>query len=783
MLKSLWSMGFLNLSTGRQVATVRSGGGLGMVEFTSKSVLFARLRKTKFVVAGILLASTAFCWGEVESKSSSSDSQDETNAESSSESEQGQDQSPEQMEEITIVAHPLSAAGVRTIADIDVISLEYDNLERVRSENLADVVSQVSGVRNSSYGSGSAHPIIHGLDGPRILLLYDRLRPMDVATTPGDHPPLVEPFVANRIEILKGPNTLLFGSGASGGVINTETGRIPRGRPAGGSEYGAEVRSRDNGSRSYAAGHIDFALEEIVVHLDGFSRSADSYDIPGCALSDRLIEQREAEEAASDEPEEEEEHHEEEIPCGTLPNSDVENQGGSLGLSMVRDWGFAGFSYATSQSAFGIPVEHEHHEEHEEEGMEDDHADDVVDPAEEMHEDEEEEQERVHIDLEYSRFDWEVGLDDPFEYVQSLNWRIGFSDYSHDELEADVPVTSFNRSDAIDSRLVITTPKIGEWTNAIGFQLNNSEFSFKSEGGHAQPISTQILGMFWVGHTEHNNVDYQVGLRLENITVEHEEYGKEDYSLLNASGGFAYPISDELTFDASLDFSSRAPLADELFVEGVHLATGSHLEANPSLSSEDIRALNVSLEYESGPIQAAVASYVRWTDSFIYDTPTGEIEDGRLVYQYRQNDATIFGTDVTLEYDLYRGGNWIVDSLIGYDFVNSDVDIPGNDMLPREPANRLVARLEALRKELTIAIAFEHHAEVDDTADFILPTDAYTDVSLDVEYTLNVFDIQGKVFLQCKNLMDSEQRPHTSPIKDAVPLPGRSIEIGFRVRN
>lgn len=754
-----------------------------MREFIRKCRPVSLLGSARLIAAGFFLAIVPVCLGDVESETPSSESQEEVSAESLAD---GTAEHPHvHIEEITIVAHPLSVAGVRAISDMDVISLDHNNLDRVRSENLADVVSQVAGVRNASYGTGSAHPIIHGLDGPRILMLYDRLRPMDVATTPGDHPPLVEPFIANRIEILKGPNTLLYGSGASGGVINTETGRIPRGLPAGGSEFGAEVRSRDNGGRAYLAGHIDFALDDLVVHIDGFSRNAKSYDIPGCTLSDALIEMREAEEAMSDEPDEGESHHEEEIPCGTLPNSDVENQGGSLGLSLVRNWGFAGFAYANSSSAFGIPVEHEHHEEegHDEEGMEDDHADEDADASEQMHEDEEDEEpERVHIDLEYSRFDWEIGLNDPTEFVQSLSWRIGYSDYSHDELEANIPVTSFSRSDAFDSRLVITTPKIREWTNAFGLQLNTSKFSFRSESTQSQPISTEILGAFWVGHIEHNSVDYQVGLRLENITVEHEEYGKQDYSLLNASGGFAYPLRPDLTLDASLDFSSRAPLADELFVEGVHLATGSHLEANPNLSSEDIRALNLSLEYDSGRLQVSIASYFRWTNSFIYDTPTGEIEDGRLVYQYRQNDATFFGSDFTVEYHLYEGGNWVVDSQLGFDFVESQVDVPGNDILPREPANRLVARLEALRKDLAIAIAFKHHAKVDETADFILPTDAYTDLTLDVEYTVNVLGMQGKAFLQCKNLLDSEQRPHTSPIKDAVPLPGRSIEVGFRIR-
>ena len=774
-----------------KVETNRTGKDDEMCEIKGNLKFMVQLSVLRQVFTVILLTVAVTCSSQIESDEelTSDPSTEDTIAESTSDSEQ--EASPEDIDEITVIAHPLSAAGVRTTSDFDVISLDLNNLDRVRSENLADVVAQVSGVRNSPFGPGSSHPVIHGLDGPRILVLYDRLRPMDIATTPGDHPPLVEPFIANRVEILKGPNTLLYGSGASGGVINTETGRIPRGIPAGGSEYAAEVRSKDNSNRDYLAGHIDFALEDIVVHLDGFSRIANNYDIPGCALSDALIAQRE-EGDTHDDDHEDDDHHDEEVSCGTLPDSDVENQGGSMGISLVRDWGFVGFAFANSRSIFGIPVEHEHHEEH---GDDEDEGHDEEDMDEEDHK-------RVHVDLDYSRFDWEVGLNDPSEYVQSLSWRIGFSDYSHDELEADTPVSSFRRSDAIDSRLVVTTPKIGNWTNAFGLQYNSDNFKFSSETGHSgdhdedhseihpedhpdeheDPITTTTLGAFWVGHIEFDKVDYQVGLRMENIIVDDEEHGEKEYSLLSASGGFILPLSPELTFDASFDLSARAPLSDELFVEGVHLATGSHLEANPDLSSEDFRALNLSLEYDVGRLQASISSYFRWTNSFIYDTPTGEIEDGLPVYQYRQNDAIFFGSDVTVKYHLYDGENWIVNSHLGYDFVEAKLDRPDNDVLPREPANRFFARLEALRQQLTVVVGFEHHAEVSETADSILPTDSYTDLSLDVEYSLNVFGMQGKVFLQCKNLMDSEQRPHTSLIKDSVPLPGRSLEVGFRIR-
>ncbi|MCY3884279.1 MAG: TonB-dependent receptor [Gammaproteobacteria bacterium] len=722
-----------------------------------------------------MLAGSAFA-DDVPDKSDDGEQEDESQTTS---------QSHASLEEVKVVAHPLSKAGVRAIGDIDVVSIERNNLDRSRAENLADVVATVPGARNASFGPGVSHPVIHGLDGPRILVLYDRLRPMDVATYPGDHPPLVDPFFATQIEVLKGPNTLLFGSGSSGGVINTETGRIANELPAEPSIYSFEVRTRDNGNRAFAAGRADFRFEDFVLHFDGYSRQADSYDIPGCAISDRMMHHLEEEEMHADEPHEED-HEENE--CGTLPNSDIENQGGSLGLTLVRDWGYAGLSVSSSRAVFGIPVEHAHHEEEHhddehEDPHEEDHDEEHEEPHDEEHEHEHGEAERVNIDLDYSRIDWELGLTSPFEFVDELTWRLGFSDYIHDELVEGVAETTFERGDAIDSRLVFTTEEINDWTHAFGGNFNRSEFVFSSEGVATDPITTSSTGVFWLGHTERDEIDYQVGVRLENVTVDFAPVGDKKFTLLNFSGGLARTLQPGLTFDASFDYSSRAPVGDELYVEGLHVAIGSHLEPNPNLDVENIHALNASVQYVEGKFRANVTGYMRWADGYIYGTPTGEVEDELPVLQYTQEDASFIGSDIYMDYLLYEENGWLVETLLGYDFVRAKVDLPGNDALPRAPADRIRGGIEAHRGSLTLAGMIEYYAEVDDTADNILPTDAYTDVKLDVEYTFDLADRRAKVFLQVKNLLDAERRPHSSPVKDQVPLPGRSFAVGFNIHN
>ncbi len=750
----------------------------------------------KFLLVALLVSVLS---GHViaDSESASADEKEvsaEQDAEQDAEKESQDDQASESglslLEEVKVVAHPLSGAGVRAIGNIDVVSIDYNNLDRVRVENLADVIASVPGARSASYGPGVSHPVIHGMDGPRILVLYDRLRPMDVASYPGDHPPLVDPFFAKQIEVLKGPNTLLFGSGSSGGVINTETGRILSEVPQDPTNYRLELRTRDNDGRNFLAGRADITVEDLILHFDTFYRKADSYEIPGCALSDRLVHHREEEEEMHEDEHEDEhegEHEDEHVEneCGTLPNSDIENRGFSAGLSWVRDWGYAGVSVSTSDALFGIPVEHAHHDDEEEHHDEDEeeHHDEDEEDHEEEHEEEHGEAERVVIDLDYIRFDSELGLNTPFQYVDQLTWRLGLSDYVHDELADSVVETTFKRRDAMDTRLLLTLEKINDWTHVVGGNFNSSEFVFASEGVSSDPITTSSFGAFWVGHSERDGTDYQVGLRLESVTVDYEPEGDKNFNLFNVSGGFSRSLQPGLVLDGSYDYSSRAPLADELYVEGVHLALGSHLEPNPSLENEHIHSLNASLEFEEGSLRAKVTGYLRWADGYIYGTPTGEIEDELPVFQYTQEDASFMGSDISLNYLLYKGNGWLVETLLGYDFVEAKIDLPGNDASPREPADRFRGVVEAHRGDLILAGTIEYHTEVSDTADNILPTDAYTDITLDVEYKFEFADSWARVFLQCKNLLDAERRPHTSPVKDQVPLPGRSIEIGFNLQN
>ena len=135
------------------------------------------------------------------------------------------DQAPDehQIEEIVVTAHPLSADGLAQPVE----SLRGEELNRKIADTIGATVAREPGIHSTSFGPAVGRPVIHGLDGARVRIMEDHVDTMDVSTTSGDHAVSVDPFIADEIDILKGPSTLLYGSGAIGGVIDVHTGRVP----------------------------------------------------------------------------------------------------------------------------------------------------------------------------------------------------------------------------------------------------------------------------------------------------------------------------------------------------------------------------------------------------------------------------------------------------------------------------------------------------------------------------------------------------------------------------
>ena len=258
------------------------------------------------------------------------------------------------LEEVKVIGHPLSAEG---LAQASVV-LAGAELDRKLQGSIGATIAFEPGIHSTSFGEAVGRPVIHGQSGARVRVMEDRIDVMDVSVTSSDHATSIEPFIADRVEVLKGASTLLYGTGAIGGVVDVHTGRIPHEVPEKPVVGRAELRYADNADASVGAVRLDGGAGNLAWHLDGSSRDAGNYDIPGFAESARQRALEEAELEAGEEGEEE--------ARGVLPGSDLNARGGAIGASYVSDRGFAGFAVSRMEAKYGLPGGHAHEEEGEE---------------------------------------------------------------------------------------------------------------------------------------------------------------------------------------------------------------------------------------------------------------------------------------------------------------------------------------------------------------------------------------------------------------------------------
>src|SRR6056297_90847 len=310
---------------------------------------------------------------------------------------QAQEAAEETIEEIVVTAAPLGDVLQPTSV------FKGAELFTDRAPTLGETLARQPGVSSSYFGPASSRPIIRGLGGSQVIMLSDGISSLDAADVSADHAVTIEPLLAEAIEIIRGPTTLLYGNSAAGGVVNVIDNRIPR-RPAEAPVTGAvEVRADTAAEEQALVGRLDGGTGAFAWHLDAYSRDTEDVEIDGFATADP--DDREPDETA-----------------GILPNSFSESDGYSAGASWVGDRGFLGFSWSGSEMTYGLPG---HGHEHEEEHGEEEHG----------HEEHGEEEGSPFIDLDQSRFDvrGEYALNGA--YLEAVKFALGTNDYEHAEIE------------------------------------------------------------------------------------------------------------------------------------------------------------------------------------------------------------------------------------------------------------------------------------------------------------------------------------------------------------
>ena len=684
-------------------------------------------------------------------------------------------------DEIIVTASPLERTVDETVIGTSVVSKEE---LRQRLENtLAETIRREPGVSTSYFGQGASRPIIRGLGGDRIRVLDNGIGSIDAAASSPDHAVAIDPVTAEQVEIIRGSGTLLYGSSAAGGVVNVITGRIPRAAPENGVSGSLRLGTATVDDGFDVAGSFDVALGKVgngqlVLHGDGFYRDGEDYDIPGFAESARLRALEEAEEDDHHDDDDDDDHHdEEEEVFGTQENSFYETYGANAGLSWVGDRGFFGVSFTSIDSEYGIPGGHEHEHEHEE----DDHDDDGHD--DDGHDDEghdEEEEGGVIIDLRQRRVDFAGEYE--FEgFLEKATFRLGYADYEHIEFEPNGEQGTVFSNEGWEGRLELVNRERnalgGKLRGAQGIQVRTREFSAIGEEAFVPPSESTQFGIFALQELQNGPWRVDIGARYEHTSHETDAGVSRDFDGISVSGGVGYQATENVFVGAHGFRTERAPSTEELFSNGPHLATNQFEIGDPDLDEEVGRGVELTARYVTDTMRVSLNGFYTSYNDFIYETLTGEEEDGLPVFQFFANDATFYGFEAEAEAELFTMGGFDVHADGNIARVKARIDVTGNDNLPRIPPLNGLFGLEARSEMIDLRAELEFATEQDDISAFEIGTDGYE--LFNVYVTMRPFGDTSPIAVQlaATNLTDEEARYHTSFIKDLAPVAGRNFRV------
>ncbi|MDF9393588.1 MULTISPECIES: TonB-dependent receptor [Methylococcus] len=623
---------------------------------------------------------------------------------------------------------------------------------------IGETLKQEAGVTSGSFGPGVGIPVIRGQTGPRVQVMTNSIGTGDVSQISPDHANAVEPVLADRVEILRGPATLLYGSGAIGGIVNVLDNRIPSLVPDKLMTATGEQRFNSVSGQTTTNLKVEGGQDLVSYHLDGFYRESNNLHIGGPAIAETQARQTDL--ALQGSPIQNS--------YGVIPNTENRAKGGSAGFSLVGEPGFAGVSINYLGNNYGIPP---------------DGSPGAGD---------------TRINLKESRYDFKSELNAPVDFVEIVRMRFGHINYTHTELNDGVAAARFNKT-TNEGRLEVAHQPIGIVKGVVGVQMSSADFEAIEIGSPDALVPKSQLGSYGVFAVESFELGagvYELGLRGESDSIDPQGGPNRSYAPISASASGQWKLDDEHAVSFAVTRSQRAPQVQELFTDGVHDATHSYELGDPNLTEETSYNFDWGYRYRGRGISAELNVFQNFVNDYIYQQITDEVfnEDSEQfekactspgacfpVVQTTQAGAYFLGYEGNVKFSLMENRYGVLDLTLFSDFTRGQFVNGGN-----------VPRMPPLRYGLQLDYAYDEHwsgnlrltrgekqiyAGQNDAM-----TNGYVLLNLGVQYEVKAFkDADVLVFAQGNNLLNDNIRNSTSYLRYFAPEAGRGAELGIRI--
>jgi len=630
--------------------------------------------------------------------------------------------------------------------------LDEADLTREMRPSIGETLARQPGVSATSFGPAASAPVLRGLSGDRVRVLTDGIGSLDVSSSGPDHAIAINPLTADRIEVLRGPSALLFGSSAIGGVVNVIDARIPRRVPENAIGVEALAGYGTAADERLLNGAVDVPIAgKFVFHADGNWTKTDDLRTGGHILSKEVREEA----AASSDPD---------IQAladlkGDLPNSASETKEGAAGFAYVDGGLNVGASVTRHLSKYEVPIRYS------------------LVPGVEA--------EAPTIDQEQTRYDFraEVSVSGFFSQVRA---RAGYSNYQHDELEETGDVGSSFSSKGGEGRFELVQSDRSGWGGTSGVQYLDRNAKIRGDEKFLPDSDQRQTGLFTLQTFVNGPLRVEGGARVEvsKLTADADEqletlaYSR-NFTTWSASVGGKYEFTPGWRAGLTVARSSRAPSIDELFANGPHGGSQSFEVGNVDLDPENSLSVEAALTGDAGPVTLTANAYYSHFSNFIFQAPTGEIEDDLPVFEYRQGPANYYGFEAQAlaKFGDALGIHWKGE--LQADMVHATVKDFGP--APLIPPLRFLGALEGSRGPVDGRVEIEHAFDHDRTAPIETDTPDYTFVNASVDWHVYSANPELTLSLAANNIFDAAARRSTSMLKDFAPLGGRDVRLTARL--
>ena len=694
-------------------------------------------------------------------------------------------------EHVTVTASASETSPFEAFGSVQ--SFEGLALQNEAARNIAELLESAPGVAMRSFGPGSARPVLRGFDGDRVLIMEDGVRTGDLGSQSADHGVPVDPLQAERVEVVRGPATLLYGSNAIGGAVNviSMASHLAHSPPSGfrgqaNLDYSTADEGVRGGVRAQTAGTGWFAWG------GGNSNRTGDYDSP----------------------------------AGVVENSGGTMTQGEAGFGLFGERAWFSSSVRMDDSRYGVPFAGEFHGAHGHEEEEEGHA--PENEAEEHHEEEEgehgEEAEELNVDVAMDRrqFRTDFGVREIGSVFQDAEFTVRYSDFAQDEIETvvgttvDEVATSFqNRSLVVRGELKKSSGRVqsrlGVWGNFRNYQAAGEEAlapetdqTALAAFSYNEIQSSDRLSLLLGARIERNGYNAgerpEAGHGHEEEAEEHEheeeeegeehheeEEGHEDehepplvmdrnFLATSASAGARLSLGEASTLVATASVSTRAPSLEELYNFGPHIGNLAFEIGNPTLDPERSLGLDVSLRHSSEQVTGSVSLFRYNIADFIFGAATGEREGELQVLEFRQSDAAYQGFEVEGHLDL-----GVAEVEANASYVDAQLSGAGG-YVPRIPPLSGQVKLDVPVGRLQLVPRVRWAARMDRLYQGETATDGYAVFDFTASYVFVRHHSTSNISFRAYNITDAEYRHHTSLIKDLAPQMGRGFRISYSLR-